>query len=70
MSQKIMIITPKMGNLFLLKKCEIMFQWISPHFDLPENDKADEPAKADASIKQPVTRVPLHKVKANFCSLS
>jgi ribonuclease HI len=39
--------------------CEVMFQWIPSHCDLPGNDKADELAKAGASMKQPVTKIPL-----------
>jgi hypothetical protein len=41
-----------------------MFQWIPSHCDLPGNDKADELAKAWVSMKQPVTKIPLHTVKA------
>jgi hypothetical protein len=46
------------------RNCEVMFQWIPPHCDLPGNDKADELAKAGASMKQLVIKIPLHTVKA------
>jgi hypothetical protein len=48
--------------------CEVMFQWIPSHCDLPGNDNADELAKAGASMKQPVTRIPLHTVKAHLAA--
>jgi ribonuclease HI len=32
----------------LQRNCEVMFQWIPSHCDLPGNDKADELAKAEA----------------------
>jgi hypothetical protein len=49
-------------------KVKVMFQWIPSHCDLPGNDKADELAKAGASMKQPVTKIPLHTVKAHLAA--
>jgi hypothetical protein len=46
--------------------CEVMVQWIPSHCDLPGNDKANELAKAGASMKQPETRIQLHTVKAHL----
>jgi ribonuclease HI len=52
----------------LQRNYEVMFQWIPSHCDLPGNDKANELAKAGASMKQPTTRIPLHTVKAHLAA--
>jgi hypothetical protein len=38
----VLIRTPVHG---IQRSCEVMFQWISSHCDLPGNDKADELAQ-------------------------
>jgi hypothetical protein len=48
------------------RNCEVMFLWIPSLCDLLGNDKTDELAKAGASMKQPVNKIPLHTVKAHL----
>jgi ribonuclease HI len=50
------------------RNCEVMFQWIPSHCDLPGNDKTDDLAKAGASMKQPVTKIPLHRVRTHLAA--